>query len=109
VNSSLDNVYELLRLGYGDEYRLGNLKKRLESGAILYASDNDYLQKLVNQYSGEIQKVVEHKKPEPQNASDETVEELDETVEELDETVEELDETIEELEKKIRKAYRWEI
>jgi hypothetical protein len=88
VNSSLDNVYELLRLGYGDEYRLENLKKRLESGAILYASDNDYLQKLVNQYSGEIQKVVEHKKPEPQNASDITIEGL---------------------EKKIRKAYRWKI
>ena len=88
MNSSLDNVYELLRLGYGDAYRLENLKKRLESGSILYASDNDYLQKLVNQYSGEIQKVVEHKKPEPQNASDETIEEL---------------------EKKIRKAYRWKI
>jgi len=88
VNSSLDNVYELLRLGYGDAYRLENLKKRLESGSILYASDNDYLQKLVNQYSGEIQKVVEHKKPKPQNASDETIEEL---------------------EKKIRKAYRWKI
>ena len=95
MNSSLDNVYELLRLGYGDAYRLENLKKRLESGSILYASDNDYLQKLVNQYSGEIQKVVEHKKPEPQNASDETIEELDETIEEL--------------EKKIRKAYRWKI
>ena len=77
-----------MRLGYGDAYRLENLKKRLESGSILYASDNDYLQKLVNQYSGEIQKVVEHKKPEPQNASDETIEEL---------------------EKKIRKAYRWKI
>ena len=88
MNSSLDNVYELLRLGCGDAYRLENLKKRLECGSILYASDNDYLQKLVNQYSGEIQKVVEHKKPEPQNASDETIEEL---------------------EKKIRKAYRWKI
>ena len=106
MNSSLDNVDELLRLGYGDEYRLENLKKRLESGSILYASDNDYLQKLVNQYSGEIQKVVEHKKPEP---IPEPITASDETVEELDETVEELDETIEELEKKIRKAYRWKI
>jgi len=106
VNSSLDNVDELLRLGYGDEYRLENLKKRLESGAILYALDNDYLQKLVNQYRGEIQKVVEHKKPEP---IPEPITASDETVEELDETVEELDETIEELEKKIRKAYRWKI
>ena len=99
MNSSLDNVYELLRLGYGDAYRLENLKKRLESGAILYALDNDYLQKLVNQYSGEIQKVVEHKKPEP----------IPEPITASDETVEELDETIEELEKKIRKAYRWKI
>ena len=64
MNSSLDNVYELLRLGYGDAYRLENLKKRLESGKVLYISDNDYLQKLVYQHRGEIQ-VAEHKKPEP--------------------------------------------
>ena len=54
MNSSLDNVYELLRLGYGDAYRLGDIKKRLESGTILYASDNNYLEKLVYRYSGEI-------------------------------------------------------
>jgi hypothetical protein len=65
VNSSLDNVYEILRLGYGDTYRLEDIKKRLENGKILYVSDNDYLQKLVYQYCGEIQKVVEHKKPKP--------------------------------------------
>ena len=65
MNSSLDNVNELLRLGYGDTYRLENIKKKFESGGILYASDNDYLQKLVYQYRGEIQKVVEQKKPEP--------------------------------------------
>ena len=65
MNSPLDNVYELLQLGYGDTYRLEYIKKRLENGKILYISDNDYLQKLVNQYSGEIQKVVKHKKPEP--------------------------------------------
>ena len=65
VNSPLDNVNELLRLGYGDTYRLEDIKQRLANGKVLYASDNDYLQKLVYQYRGEIQKVVEHKKPEP--------------------------------------------
>ena len=62
MNSSLDNVYELLRLGYGDSYRLEDIKQRLENGKVLYGSDNDYLQKLVYQYRGEIQKVVEYKK-----------------------------------------------
>ena len=65
MNSSLDNVYELLRLGYGDTYRLEDIKQRLENGKVLYASDNDYLQKLVYQYREKIQKVVEHKKPKP--------------------------------------------
>ena len=65
MNSSLDNVHELLRLGYGDAYRLGDIKKRLESGTILYASDNNYLEKLVYQYSKEIQKVITHKKTKP--------------------------------------------
>ena len=65
MNSSLDNVYELLRLGYGDSYRLEDIKQRLENGKVLYGSDNDYLQKLVYQYRGKIQKVVEHKKPKP--------------------------------------------
>jgi len=65
LNSSLDNVNELLRLGYGNTYRLENIKKKIESGIVLYASDNDYLQKLVSQYRGEIQKVGEHKKREP--------------------------------------------
>ena len=65
MNSSLDDVNELLRLGYGDTYRLENIKQRLANGKVLYASDNDYLQKLVSQYRGEIQKVGEHKKREP--------------------------------------------
>jgi len=65
VNSSLDNVYELIRLGYGDTYRLEDIKQRLANGKVLYASDNDYLQKLVSQYRGEIQKVGEYKKREP--------------------------------------------
>ena len=64
MNSQLDNVYELLRLGYGDTYRLEDIKQRLANGKVLYASDNDYLKKLVYQYSGEIQ-IVEHKKPKP--------------------------------------------
>ena len=61
MNSPLDNVYELLRLEYGDAYRLEDIKQRLENGKILFTSDNDYLQKLVYRHSGEIQKVVEHK------------------------------------------------
>ena len=65
MNSTLDNVNELLRLGYGDTYRLENIKQRLANGKVLYASDNDYLQKVVSQYRGEIQKVGEHKKREP--------------------------------------------
>ena len=65
MNSSLDNVNELLRLGYGDTYRLNDIKQRLENGKVLYASDSNYLQKLGYRYRGEIQKVVEHKKPEP--------------------------------------------
>jgi len=65
LNSTLDNVNELLRLGYGDTYRLENIKQRLANGKVLYASDNDYLQKVVSQYRGEIQKVGEHKKREP--------------------------------------------
>jgi hypothetical protein len=65
MNSSLDNVYEFLRLGYGDSYRLEDIKQRLENGKVLYGSDNDYLQKLVYQYRGKIQKIVEHKKSKP--------------------------------------------
>ena len=65
MNSSLDNVYELLRLGHGDTYRLQDIQHRLENGKALYGSDSDYLQKLVYRYRGEFQKVVKHKKPEP--------------------------------------------
>jgi len=65
MNSSLDDVYELLRLGHGDTYRLQDIQHRLENGKVLYGSDSDYLQKLVYRYRGEFQKVVEHKKPEP--------------------------------------------
>jgi hypothetical protein len=65
VNSPLDDVYELLRLGYGDPYRLEDIKQRLANGKVLYASDNDYLQKLVYAHTGEIQQVGESKKREP--------------------------------------------
>jgi hypothetical protein len=62
VNSSSDNVYALLQLGYGDKGRLEDLKRRLENRRTLYISDNNYLKKLVNQYHGEIQKVIESEK-----------------------------------------------
>ena len=56
---------ELLRLGHGDAYRLQDIQHRLENGKVLYGSDNDYLQKLVYRYRGEIQKIMVHKKPKP--------------------------------------------
>mgnify|MGYP003976785295 CR=1 FL=1 len=62
VNSSSDNVYALLQLGYGDTYRLEDLKKRLENGRTLYISDNNYLKKLVNKHQGEFQKYIESEK-----------------------------------------------
>ena len=65
ANSSLDNVNELLRLIHGDKGRLEDIKRRLENGQALYISDNNYLQQLVNQYRGEIQKIIEFKTPEP--------------------------------------------
>ena len=56
TNSSLDNVNELLRLEYGDKGRLEDIKRRLGNGQILYNSDNNYLQQLLNRYEGEIHK-----------------------------------------------------
>jgi len=58
LNSSLDNVNELLRLEYGDKYRLEDIKRRLDNRQILYNSDNNYLQQLVNRYDGEIHKKI---------------------------------------------------
>ena len=58
TNSSLDNVNELLRLEYGDKYRLKDIRRRLDNGQILYNSDNNYLQQLVNLYDGEIHKKI---------------------------------------------------
>ena len=34
TNSSLDNVNELLRLEYGDKYRLKDIRQRLDNGQI---------------------------------------------------------------------------
>ena len=61
TNSSLDNVNELLRLEYGDKGRLEDIKRRLGNGQILYNSDNNYLEQLLNQHEGEIhKKMVRH-------------------------------------------------
>jgi len=65
MNSSLDNVCGLLQLGYGDQFRLENIKQSLENGKVLYVSDNNYLIKLVHQYREEIKNAGEYKKPEP--------------------------------------------
>jgi hypothetical protein len=66
INSSLDNVNKLLQLGFGDKGRLEDLEQRLGNGRTLYNSDIQYLQKLVNQYDTEIQKIVETKNSRPQ-------------------------------------------
>ena len=58
TNSSLDNVNELLRLEYGDKCRLEDIKRRLGNGQILYNSDNNYLEQLLNRYEGEIHKKI---------------------------------------------------
>ena len=58
TNSSLDNVNELLRLDYGDKYRLEDIKRRLDNEQVLYNSDNNYLQQLVNLYDREIHKKI---------------------------------------------------
>ena len=61
TNSSLDNVNELLRLEYGDKGRLEDIKRRLGNGQILYNSDNNYLEQLLNRHEGEIhKKTVRH-------------------------------------------------
>lgn len=59
VNSLLDDVNELLRLSYGDENRLEDIKRRLEDGLTIYNSDINYLKKLVEQHKNEIQETAE--------------------------------------------------
>ena len=58
TNLSLDNVNELLRLEYDDKGRLEDIKRRLGNGQILYNSDNNYLEQLLNRYEGEIHKKI---------------------------------------------------
>ena len=62
VNSLLDDVNELLRLSYGDENRLEDIKRRLEDGLTIYSSDINYLKKLVENHKDEIQENTEYKK-----------------------------------------------
>ena len=81
VNSLLDDVNELLRLSYGDENRLQDIKRRLEDGLTVYNSDINYLKKLVEQHKDEIQETAESEstttEPEPLPVDDE-LEELEE-------------------------------
>ena len=56
MNTSLDNVNELLRLKCGDTYRLEHIKQTLENNTLLYISDKNYLQKLVEQHHDQIKK-----------------------------------------------------
>ena len=86
VNSLLDDVNELLRLSYGDENRLEDIKRRLEDGLTIYNSDINYLKKLVENHKDEIQETAESEstttEPEPLPVDDE-LEELEELEEEL--------------------------
>jgi hypothetical protein len=81
VNSLLDDVNELLRLSYGEENRLQDIKRRLEDGLTVYNSDINYLKKLVEQHKDEIQETAESEstttEPEPLPVDDE-LEELEE-------------------------------
>ena len=69
VNSLLDDVNELLRLSYGEENRLQDIKRRLEDGLTVYNSDINYLKKLVEQHKDETQETAESEstttEPEP--------------------------------------------
>ena len=66
VNSLLDDVNELLRLSYGDENRLEDIKRRLEDGLTIYNSDINYLKKLVENHKDEIQENAGSKNNEPE-------------------------------------------
>ena len=54
TNSSLDNVNELLRLDYGDEYRLKDIRRRLDNGQILYNSDNNVFYRSYGPFLGDL-------------------------------------------------------
>ncbi|MBT6647283.1 MAG: hypothetical protein HOB51_07185 [Thaumarchaeota archaeon] len=66
ANSLLDDVNELLRLSYGDENRLEDIKRRLEDGLTIYSSDINYLKKLVENHKDEIQENTGSKNNEPE-------------------------------------------
>ena len=67
VNSLLDDVNKLLRSVYGDKGRLEEIKERLEKGRTLYNSDNNYLEKLMDEHGNKIQKITESKNNEPES------------------------------------------
>jgi hypothetical protein len=67
VNSLLDDVNKLLRSVYGDKGRLEDIKERLEKGRTLYNSDNNYLEKLMDEHDNKIQKITESKNNEPES------------------------------------------
>lgn len=50
TSTSIDDVIKLLEMKKGDIGRLEHIKKTLEENKIVYNSDREYLQKLVNQY-----------------------------------------------------------
>ena len=67
TNSPLDDVNKLLRSVYGDKGRLEEIKERLEKGRTLYNSDNNYLEKLMDEHGNKIQKITESKSNEPES------------------------------------------
>jgi hypothetical protein len=76
VDSQLENVRKLLELKVGDNGRLEELQQRLENHKILFISDRDYLETLVQQHlSGRIPPKIEPakvkesiiSKPEPES------------------------------------------
>ena len=88
VNSLLDDVNELLRLSYGDENRLEDIKRRLEDGLTIYNSDINYLKKLVEQHKNEIQENTESESTTTESESTTTGPEplpVDDELEELEE------------------------
>ena len=88
VNSLLDDVNELLRLSYGDENRLEDIKRRLEDGLTIYNSDINYLKKLVENHKDEIQENTESESTTTESESTTTGSEplpVDDELEELEE------------------------
>ena len=82
MDSQLENVRKLLELQVGDKGRLEELQQRLENHKILFISDRDYLEKLVQQHlSGWIPPTTKVKEniisePEPIKSEEKLPEEL---------------------------------